>query len=472
MATAAALTFESLSAPGPGCSNKQSRSSAAMGIKTSVSVGAAGASSELGTSSNSGETDQTCNPDFNQTQVTDTKYTRSTAIDNSKFIMTKNSMKAISESTNQMIVNSLTKTTSSSTQNVDLTQKMKINLKGCAGNAKISGVSQSMTIDMSNIATMTMSAIDNVRTDLSNGVLAQIKNNISDETMNKMQQDINTQVASQQTSDSKQQATSVADVEQKTQLPMAQLNAPQPTNLAANVHVDQKVSSDMLDATVLSAPYHSTTDISKTLETHVNNSVTQNFTKETVNILAQTITAKQDMEISAEDIGGDCIVENISQNMNVILRQQMTNTMNLGTSVMNTLTNTLGISSEDTQITKTMNDNKLTNITDLQNGQTSKTDMTSSTSFKSKVTQDFGGCGSCGSSGSSIFFFCSCCIICICIISGCIGVSAASGAASSMGDASSAAPTDSLPTDSLPIDSAPTTEGVSTSDTKGGFYFY
>jgi hypothetical protein len=233
--------------PGPGCSNRQTGSSSAFGASVSGSGMGFSASASIGTSSLNKQEDQVCNPDFKQDQLTNNKYTRSTSIDNSKFIMTKNSMKAISESTNQMIVNSITKTTSSATQNVDLLQKMAIKIKGCAGNLTIRGVKQTMNVDMSNVASMTMSAIDNVRTDLANGVLTTLKNNISDETLNKMQQDINSQIKQQQSSDTTQKATSVSETEQKTQLPMANVPGAVPANISANVNIKQKVSNDLVD---------------------------------------------------------------------------------------------------------------------------------------------------------------------------------------------------------------------------------
>ena len=87
MTTPPPVNFEHFPVPGPGCSNKQAGSSAAMGISTSASAFGASVSSNIGTSSLAKEEDQTCNPDFNQDQVTNNTFHRSTSVDNSKFIM-------------------------------------------------------------------------------------------------------------------------------------------------------------------------------------------------------------------------------------------------------------------------------------------------------------------------------------------------------------------------------------------------
>ena len=77
MTTPPTVSFENkFPVPGPGCSNKQSGSSAAMGISTSVNAGFASASSQLGTSSLAKSEEQTCNPDFNQTQTNNNKFHR------------------------------------------------------------------------------------------------------------------------------------------------------------------------------------------------------------------------------------------------------------------------------------------------------------------------------------------------------------------------------------------------------------
>ena len=395
---------------GPGChSHNESNASTTSAAAAVPFVGVAGSHSDANASS-----DVTCNPTFNNTQISTNKATNTTTIDNSVTLMTKNSINSISENTNQMVVNSITNTTSNTSQSVTISQVMNIKVTGCAGNLEISNVSQNAAVDLTQIATMTMTAIDSIRTDLASSVLDQFSASSSAKNNQTMNADLTTALASQQSASLQQTAS--ANINQ-TKIDSAIPTSPPvqvvPANLDANTNLVQVTSNDVTNAVHLSAPYSSSVDYEKTLKSVINNAVTQNFTKDTVNILSQTVIGNQTMNIDVSDIGGDCVIKNISQNFNIMLRQSLSAQLNIGTAITNAVTSAMGTKTDDTVANENVQSATATTKNDLRSEQTSSQVAVSSETY-TQTFANFGGLGSSGSSGSS----CICCIICIiCILS-------------------------------------------------------
>ena len=269
---------------GPGCrsrneSNASTTSGAASAGLGPISVGAAGSTSDATASS-----EVICNPTFNNTQVSNNKSVNTTTVDNSVTLMTRNSINSISENTNQMVVNSITNTKSNTSQNVTISQEMNISVSGCAGDLRISNVSQNASIDLTQIATMTMTAIDNIRTDLASSVLDQFSASSSAKNNQVMNADLTTALASQQNASIQQTASAnVSQTKVTTALPSSPPTQALPANLNANTNLEQITNNDVTNAVSLSAPYSSKVDYEKTLRSAINNAVTQNFTKDTIN---------------------------------------------------------------------------------------------------------------------------------------------------------------------------------------------
>lgn len=393
----------------------------------------------------------TCNPTFNNTQIINNTTKNTTKIDNGVTLMTKNTINSISENTNQMVVNSITNTTSNTSQSVTISQVMNIKVNGCAGDLKISNVSQNASVDLTQIATMTMSAIDNIRTDLASSVLNQFSASTSASNNQTMNADMTTALASQQNASMQQAASSKIN---QTKVDMGLPTSP-PTqvvssNKDANTNLMQVSSNDITNTTLLSAPYSSTVDYEKTLKSVVNNAVTQNFTKDTINILSQTVIGNQTMNIDVSDIGGNCVIENISQNFNIMLRQSLSAQLNIGTSITNGITTAMGVKTDDTVATENVQSATATTKNDLRSGQTSSQVNISSEEYTQTIA-NLGGFGSSGSSGSS----CICCIICIICILSC-GSGALSMPVGEVGDSESSDGSDSS----------------SSEQAKGGFSFF
>jgi hypothetical protein len=203
------------------------------------------------------------------------------------------------------------------------------------------------------------------------------------------------------------------------------------------------------------------------METHVMNAVTQNFTKESLTQLSQIINSNQKISIDVEGVGGDVTIKNTKLTSNVILRQTLANTMNVGTAVVQTVTNTLGAQTDDSVTTKNTETLGLTNKSDLRSGNTSAGDMESKLDYKQTISQDF-GMGSCGSSASS----CICCIICIvCILSSGLGAIGGGGGGEGMSDegmGEEEASPKSVPSENI----GTKVGGSSESDSVGGYYYF
>jgi hypothetical protein len=451
--------------PGAGCSstieaNASSSSGSASAGFVSASVSAA--------SSNAKNT-AACAPNYINNQTSFTKYNRSATIDKNTLLINKNAIKSISESVNEMVVNSITSNKSVSTQNVTINQTIKINIKDVGGDVLVEGTKADSKIELNNIANMSFSSFDNVRTDLANDVLQKFKSNVNQESMATMQADMEQSIANQ--NDAAIKAKSDAKIEQtkETQLPSADPTAIIPINNTANVNINQVVSTDINDATHLSANYTNEISVEKTMETHVKNAVTQNFTKESLTQLSQIINSNQEISISVEGVGGNVTIRNTELTSSVILRQTLSNTMNVGTAIVNAVTNTLGAQTDDSVTTKNVEAIGLTSKADLRNGNTSDGDMQSKLDYKQTISQDF-GMGSCGSSASS----CICCIICIvCILSSGLGaVGGSMGDVESMGDESMGMEENSSPVDAPESAPVGTSVGGSSESSVGGYYYF
>jgi len=411
--------------PGPGCTFTNSAAGKTIAGGASAGIGpisVGGAGSYTDTSA----TDQaTCNPTFNNTQINNNVSENSTKIDMGVHIMTKNSIDSLCENTNQMVVNSISNTTTTTSQTVEINQSMNISVNGCAGNLDIEGVSQEATVDMAQIATMTMSAIDDVRTDLATAVLQQFSASSTAKNDQVMNDDLTTALAAQQSASLSQAAKgSVANTKVTTALPSVDPPAAQGQNLDANTNITQISNQHVSNAVDISAPYVSDVDFKKILKTVVNNSVTQNFTKNTVNILSQSVIGNQDMNINISNIGGNCVLKNISQKFNVTLRQTLTSKINIGTAIVNGITSALGTKTDDQVSNENVQKQSSATKNDLRTDQAS-TQVASSEFSASSFVGDFGGFGSSGSSSSS----CIICIICVCsiLLCGFGGLTMASG---------------------------------------------
>jgi len=429
IATNPAYALPSPPTPGPGCTatntnNTSCSAASALVVAPFVGVSAGGVTSSANQSADVG-----CAPDYTVTQTNNNKILNSTTVDQSVMMMTKNSLTSISNATNQMIVNSITNTTSSASQSATVKQALSIKVDGCAGDLVISDINQTANIQMDQVSSMTLTAIDNVRTDLATSILDQFNSNVSNANKQTLNADMTSAVAAQNMSSYKADATSAITQTKKTDLPSADPAPLQPRNISANVHLTQTNNTDVTNAIKVTAPYTSSIDFSKTLQSSINNSVTQNFTKDTVNILSQTLSLSQSLNIDVANIGGDCTIKNINQTANIAMRQTMSSKMDIGTAITNSIQNSMGIKTDDSFASDNAQKTAATTVNDLRSGNTAVSDMKSSTSYVQSIEQHMDGLGSSGSSSSS----CICCIICIiCILSsGLGGISLPSGSDSS-----------------------------------------
>ena len=397
--------------PGPGCSIINNNNTSSTSVSTPVGSG--------GTQSANAQNSYVCNPSFDSTQIVENSDLKKTVIDLSTTIVTKSAMKVMSELTNQMIVNSLTKTTNKNSQDVKVSQTMNIEIGNVKGSVVIEDVAQTMTIDMTNIATISMNAFDNIRTDLATDVMQSFKSALSQETISGMEANLQSSIENQLDQSSKQRAeASIKDVKESA-LPACDPNPIIATNQNANTTVTQIIGNKTTTDTKLTAPYNSNATVERELATKINNAVTQNFTKETVNILSQSIMADQSMSIKATNIGGNVTLKNIKQNMNIILRQTLSAKMDIGNAIVNDFKNSAGLSTDDATVIKNTANAKLTDISSLRNTGSQSLEAESSLKYERSITNgSLGSCNSSGSSGSSFFSWSSFCILCVCIACG------------------------------------------------------
>ena len=396
--------------PGGGGANTCSASSAtSAGMVAAPFVFAAAASN----SSTAGETNA-CPPNYNNKNVNIQNSKNLTSIDQSSFVMNKSTLEALSESVNQMVVNSMTKTSTSSSQTVSLAQSMKFDIVGVADDVTISNISQSQTVDLSNACSMSLSSFDNVRTDLANQVLAEFTNNNNSEAITAANASVTANFENSAAAAFKERNQNTVKQETTYQIPTANPATIQPINTGGNVNNETHQETNLDTATIVSAGYTGITDISAVIKSHVSNSVTQNFSRDTVMQLSQAVTATQSIAINIKDVGGSVSLLNISQQQNMALRQVLTAQMNIGTSIVNSLSNSLGIKSDTTIINKRTSSVTSAVAAKMRNASTFSNTVDNAYEYTQKFTQDMGGCGS-GSSGSSFSSLCSCCICCILI---------------------------------------------------------
>ena len=439
---------------GPGCTNTSTANTMQVAASGQALGGLVSASGSMTKQDNTNE--NSCPPDFITKQISHNTATNSTTIDNAVTLITKNTINSLTENTNQMVVNSITNTTSNTSQSVTINQTMNISVTGCAGDLVLTNISQNASIDLTQIATMTLTAIDQIRTDLAASVLQQFAANTSNANTQVLNADLTTALAAQNNASLQQTAT--AKIDQIKIDPIGLSPDPAvitPKTLGSNVNQTQITANDVVNTVNLSAPYTSTTDYTKNLQTIVNNSVTQNFTKDTVNILSQTVIGNQTMNINAANIGGNCTISNISQNFNITLRQTLTSNLNIGTAIVNSITSQLGVKTDD----KVANANIAKATATTKNDLRASNGLTANLTSSEQYTQTFAsGFGSSGSSGSS--FIC-CCLCCICILSSGLG-----GLVMPTGDNSDSSESESSAPESS--DDNPSSE----EPTKGGFSFF
>jgi hypothetical protein len=395
------------------------------GVTGGVGLGPFSLSSTAGYDQSDAQASDVCptNTTNDTTQKTTTKNL--TTIDNSVVMMNKNSLTSMSESVNQMIVNSITNTTSSSSQNVNVTQNMKMTFKGIAGNLVISGVNQTATIDLSNAVNTDMTAINNVRTDLSTQIMEQFKSGVQGDLMTKASAEIAQQIQNQTAASVKQKnAIKVKDTQSSAVLPLSSPMPIIPPNNNSNIKNKQLIENDLFTSVTIGSPFSLTNDVSRAIKTSISNSVTQNFTHNTVTQLMQAINLVQNMDISAESIGGNVTVTNITQVANINLRQVLTQKMNIGVAIVNGMKNNSGIQTDDQIAIKKVDLTKVKSTTGTRNSSSFTSDQDQSVEYTRSVetgnsVTSLGSSGSSGSSFSSIFS-CICCVIC-CMVAPMLG---------------------------------------------------
>ena len=463
--------------PTPGCGSHQYNDKAS----TSASVSSPFGGGSVGSSSSNAGYDTQCAPTNESTQTHLDKVSNTTTVDDSTTIMTNSSLQVLSECTNQMIVNSITSTTNNSSQNVHITQNLEISVDNVAGNVLIQGTNQELNIDMTNYAAVTLSAFDNIRTDLSNSILGAFNNSVNQETLDKLMANTNSETQATLQSGFNGRVTAEASQAQTSGLPVAPPPLLPLPNLNANTSATQFSSSDISNTTTLSAPYSATTNFNDVLSTSINNAVTQNFTKETLNILAQTVVGSQSLKIKVSNIGGNVSILDTTQRANIVLRQTLTEQLNIGTSIINSVVNSMGIQTDNSLIQKKTLDAGVITANSLRNSSSTQQEGSSSTDYLQTLTQDFGGSmgslNSCGSSGSSFFSLCCCIILCVCIaLSGVGGVMISangdegdgSNTTSTESEDQSKAPTSAPETSSVPRELEENPGAVQA----GGFFFF
>jgi hypothetical protein len=389
-------------APGPGCTATSTFSSACAS-KTGFLSGSADSSSNQ-------KAQTQCAPDYNSKQVNSNEVYNSTVIDQGVTLMTKNALTSIAEKTNQMIVNCITNTTSSATQRIDVAQNLTIKLKGCI-DVNISNIKQNANIQGFQMSSMTMTQIDEVRTDLATSILGQFQANIDDQNKQAISADLKSAMEAQSESNLEADVASSLEQSKTTDVPSADPAELTAQNLSANTNLEQTNIQKTTTAVEISSPYTSSVEFSKTLLSIINNAVTQNFTKDTMNILIQEVKLVQNLDADAESIGGDCSVKDLEQNANVVLRQTLSAKMNIGTAIVNSIKDQLGMQTDDSVANKNVQETTQTTANDLRSGSTSKSSLKSVQEYIQTLTQhsdDFGSLG-------SLLSICCCC--CCCIIS-------------------------------------------------------
>jgi len=354
----------------------------------------------------------TCPPTL-ESSTSQTNISATTmSVDNSTLIMNNASINSMSSSINQMIVNSVTKTTTSASQTVNISQVMRIKVANVKGNVNIEGAKQEATIDMSNQVNMDYQAIDTVRNDLADNVLAQFSSGSNVEALATAQTGIDAAFENTQKNSTAQQNSVKVGQTQSTTIPMATPTQVQSPNPSANVCTTSNTLNDISSNTTISQPFTQSTNLSTTIQSSILNAVTQNFTHETVTQLVQSLTASQLMEIDVENIGGNVSILNPSQKFNVVFRQTLANKMNVGAAIMNSIVSSSGIKTDNNQSVKKSSSSTSKSASSARNSASTIIDSKSLFDYTQSIKQTLPIGESLGSSLSSCISCCICCILC------------------------------------------------------------
>jgi hypothetical protein len=317
-----------------------------------------------------------------------------------------------------MVTNSVTSTTSTASQTVNVQQQLNLDFSNIKGRVDVSNINQTVNINLSNICNLDMTIMDNIRTDLANQVLENFATNTSAEVLASVNAAILNDLEASSTAVQTAQNSSQVNQEQTNATGWMAMAAPltiMPVSTQANMTTKEETVNDVETATFTSNEFSLSTDISRTLQTKIVNSVTQNFSHETVTQLMQTVNSNQQMNIKFSNIIGDVKLSNISQLANIVLRQTLTQKMNIGLAITNGIVNGMGISTEDrTSIINALRSDVLSK-TKSRTSSSFTQDLKSTYEYTQKVASGSGSSTSCGSSGSS---WLSCIIIIICCVAG------------------------------------------------------
>lgn len=448
-----------------------------MSVSAGVSAGPLSAASQASASNlavNTGNNPQntsTCPVNINQKQTTTNISKSLMSVDNSVMIMNNSSLSSTSSAVNQMTVNSITTTSSSSTQNATVTQAMVINISGVGGDVNITGVSMKNEIIATNSIQMDLSAIDEVRTDLANQVLQQFGSMSNTDAMDTMNSAISKDLSASNDAGNKIKAQAQIDQKQTAQVPAAPPHQITPPQTGANVTTEQTQVNNSTASTILSSPYTSSNNIHRSIQSSILNAVTQNFTHETVTQLVTAINVSQSMGINIKNVKGNVNLKDISMTNSIVMNSTLTQHMDIGTAITNSVAASLGASTDDQQVLKKSTSSTLADVSTARGSAVSTTDTESAFQYKQELTQSMiPSSGSSGGSGS-----CSVSSVILCIIF-MVGPMLLSKLPTSLASADSddSSQSDSSQSDSSQSSSTATTPTTTTEPgkTSGGYYFY
>ena len=373
----------------------------------------ASGSSDASTNSHNGQNASSCPPNVTQNSSNTNISNSLMSVNNSTLIMNSSSLSAISSSINQMVVNKLSTTTTSSTQNVEINQNISINISGVAGNVRVTNISNKADISANNAVQLDLNAIDEVRTDLANQVLQQFAQSANTDAIDSMQTSIENELKSANEAINTLDQDNKVVQEQNTNIPMASPMTIQTPVPGANVNSNLTSYNSVSNQTLITAPFTSSTDVNRSIQTSVLNAVTQNFTHETVTQLASAIAVNQNIGINISSVGGNVDIDNISNITNVVMVSTLKQHMDIGTSIANSMAGSLGVSTDDKVTTKVSKSTTLKDSTTLRSSSSSSNNTKSVFSYEQTLTQSLMPSG--GSSTSCSFS--SLCLIIIMVIS-------------------------------------------------------
>jgi hypothetical protein len=262
------------------------------GAGGSAGAGATAAAQGLMVSGN-GKNTNTCPNNITNTQRTNNISKTLMSVDQSTLIMNQSSLSSISSVVNQTVVNSMKTTMSSSSQNVNITQTIIIAVNNTGGDVNITGVRNKADVNCSNTISMNLSAIDDVRTDLSNELLNQFASSANTDALDQCNAAIQKDMEAANDVSNKLALDNRIAQNQAAQIPTAIPTQVIPPVPGANINNDQTTTNDATASTIITAPYTQSTNISRSIQSSILNSVTQNFTHETVTQLITAININQ-----------------------------------------------------------------------------------------------------------------------------------------------------------------------------------